>query len=145
MYVHTYVFACKEVGILTRILTVFTHVCEHSVLFQDSSSVISRVAGFTCLHVLRGHSGCVQALTAVEGWTDGHTYLVSGRDSTSNRSWSWRWACAKMTMVNVQYIHVHIYVHACTLYHQCTSVHIHVQISGGWDLAVCVWDLSTGR
>ena len=38
--------------------------------------MISRVAGFTCLLVLSGHSGCVQALAAVEGWTDGGTYLV---------------------------------------------------------------------
>lgn len=48
------------------------------VCVQDSSSVISRVAGFTCLHVLTGHCGCVQALAAVEGWTDGGTYLVRG-------------------------------------------------------------------
>jgi WD40 repeat protein len=59
----------------------------------SSSNVISRVAGFTCLHVLRSHTGCVEALAAVEDWTDGRTYLISG----------------------------------------------------GWDLTLNLWELSTGR
>ncbi|CAI7990611.1 Nuclear distribution protein PAC1 [Geodia barretti] len=60
---------------------------------ESSSNVITRVAGFTCLHVLRSHTGCVEALAAVEDWTDGRTYLISG----------------------------------------------------GWDLTLNLWDLSTGR
>ena len=54
----------------------YSHGTYSVYVLQESSSVISRVAGFTCLHVLGGHSGCVQALAAVEDWTDGGTYLV---------------------------------------------------------------------
>ena len=92
-------------------------------MFQDSSSVISRVAGFTCLHVLRGHSGCVQALTAVEGWSDGGTYLVSGRSNSIIGHGAWdRKAGALLAC-----IYMCMCIHE---YYQCISVHYRCQEGG---------------
>ena len=42
-------------------------------ILQDS--ITSRVAGFTCLQVLNGHSGVVSGLVLAE--TNDHVYLVS--------------------------------------------------------------------
>ena len=45
-------------------------------IIKESLRVTSRVAGFACLHILNGHSGCVSGLVLAE--TDNHVYLVGG-------------------------------------------------------------------